>query len=110
MAAIVLVVAISSLSPASTTSILALWTSGMSLYLPLPVYLLSLGLYLLTVVACWRSGDAFWTASGLLLLLLAGYMPEATYQHLLLLLGVGFLSGAFVTQDLAAPERAIDPQ
>jgi hypothetical protein len=32
--------------------------------------------------------------SGRLLRLLAGYMAEATYHHLLLLLGVAFLSGA----------------
>jgi hypothetical protein len=94
VAAVLAAIAISSLSPASTTSILALWTTGLSLFLPLPVYLLALGLYLVTLIACWRSGDAFWTASGLLLLLLAGYMPEATYHHLLLLLGVVFLSGA----------------
>ncbi len=91
---LVLVVALSSLSPASTMSILALWTTGLSLFLPFPVYLLSLGLFLVTLVACWRSGDAFWTTAGLLLLLLAGYMPEATYHHLLLLLGIAFLSGA----------------
>ena len=66
----------------------------MSFFFPLPVYLLSLGLYLFTVVACLRSDDAPWTGAGLLLLLLAGYMPEATYHHLLILLGVAFLSGA----------------
>jgi hypothetical protein len=82
------------LSPVSTMAILALWTTGLSLFLPFPVYLLALALYLLTLVACWRSGSAFWTAAGLLLILLAGYMPEATYQHLLVLLGVGFVSGA----------------
>ncbi|MFQ6019355.1 MAG: hypothetical protein ACE5KW_01205 [Dehalococcoidia bacterium] len=92
--ALLLVLALAALSPVSTISILALWTTGLSLFLPIPVYLLSLGLYLLTLVACWRSGDARWTAAGLLLLLVAGYMPEATYQHLLLLLGVAFLSPA----------------
>lgn len=94
MAALLLALALAGLSPVSTMAILALWTTGLSLFLPFPIYLLSLGLYLLTLVACWRSGDAFWTAAGLLLLLLAGYMAEATYQHLLLLLGVAFLSGA----------------
>lgn len=94
VAVVLLVVALAGLSPVSTMSILALWTTGLSLFLPFPIYLLSLGLYLLTLVACWRSGDAFWTAAGLVLVLLAGYMPEATYHHLLLLLGVAFLSGA----------------
>lgn len=94
VAVLVLAIALSSFTPSSTMSILALWTTGLSLFLPFPLYLLSLALYLVTLVACWRSGDAFWTAAGLLLLLLAGYMPEATYYHLLLLLGVACLSGA----------------
>ena len=92
-AGVVLVIAAGSLAPAATTSILALWTTGLSLFLPLPLYLLSLGLFLLTVVACLRNGEDFWAGAGLLLVLLAGYMPEATYDHLLLLLGVAFLSG-----------------
>ena len=90
--ALLVALVIASLSPSSTTAILALWTTGLTLFLPIPFYILSLALFLLTMMACWRSGDAFWTAAGLLLILLAGYMPEATYHHLLLLLGVIFLS------------------
>ncbi len=93
-AAPVLAISLASFSPTSTMPILALWTTGLSLVLPLPVYLLALGLYLATIVACWRSGDGFWPASGLLLILLAGYMAESSYQHLLLLLGIAYLSGA----------------
>lgn len=95
VAVVLVALAVAAVSPASTIPILILWNNGLSLFLPLPVYLLSLGLFLVTLVACWRSGDAFWTVAGLGLLLLAGYMPEATYHHLLLLLGVAFLSGAF---------------
>ncbi|MCH8064597.1 MAG: hypothetical protein IIC90_02065 [Chloroflexi bacterium] len=91
----VAVVGLSTMTPSSTTSILALWTTGMSFFLPSPVYLLSLALYLVTVVACFRDKDAFWLGTGLLLLLVAGYMPEATYHHLLIILGVGFLAGTF---------------
>lgn len=94
VAAVLLILVLAGLTPASTMAILALWTTGLSLFLPFPVYLVALALYLLTVVACWRSRDAFWVAAGLLLVLIAGYMPEATYQHLLLLLGVSFLTGA----------------
>ncbi len=90
---VLLALIIAGLSPASTMSILALWTTGLSLVLPFPIYLVALALYLLTLVACWRSGNAFWTAAGLLLILLAGYMAESTYHHLLVLLGVAFLSG-----------------
>lgn len=89
----VFVVFAGSLAPASTSSILALWTTGLSLYLPISLYLIALGLYLYTIVVCWRSGDAFWVSAGLLLVLLAGYMPEASYHHLLLLLGLTFLAG-----------------
>jgi len=86
-------------------AILALWTTGLSLFLPFPLYLLALGLYLVTLLSCWRSGDAFWPGAGLLVLLLAGYMPEATYQHLLVFLGVAFLSGAVLAGPGApAPE------
>ena len=94
VAAVLLALTLAGLSPASTMAILALWTTGLSLFLPFPIYLLALALYLLTLVACWRSGDAFWTAAGLLLVLLAGYMAESTYHHLLLLVGVALLSGA----------------
>ena len=38
-------------------------------------------------------GEDFWTGAGLLLVLFAGYMPEATYDHVLLLLGLAFVSG-----------------
>ena len=94
VAVVLLALTLAGLSPASTMAILALWTTGLSLFLPFPVYLVALGLYLVTLVACWRSGDGFWIGAGLLLVLLAGYMPEATYQHLLILLGVAFLSRA----------------
>lgn len=94
VAAVLFGLTLAGLSPASTMAILALWTTGLSLFLPFPIYLLALALYLLTLVACWRSGDAFWTAAGLLLVLLAGYMAESTYHHLLLIVGVAFLSGA----------------
>jgi hypothetical protein len=73
---------------------LALWTAGLSLILPFPVYLMALAPYVLTLVACWRSGDGFWIAAGLLIVLLAGHMPEAAYHHSLLLLGVAFLGAA----------------
>ena len=104
VAAVLLALTLAGLSPASTMAILALWTTGLSLVLPFPIYLIALALYLLTLVACWRSGDAFWTAAGLLLVLLAGYMAESTYHHLLVLLGVAFLGG-IVQQSRATSVR-----
>lgn len=85
-------VALAHLTPASTISILALWTSGLSLYLPWPLYLLGLWLYLASIVACWRDRAAWPLATGLFLLLLAGYMPQDSYHHLLLLLGLALLA------------------
>ncbi len=105
---LVLAVGLSSLAPSSTTSILALWTTGLSFFLPLPVYLTALALFLLTVFASWRSRDSFWIGTGLLLLLLAGYMPEATYHHLLLLLGIAFLSGAARLREASPPDTVSD--
>jgi hypothetical protein len=89
----VAVVGLSTITPSSTTSILALWTTGMSFFLPSTLYLVALALYLVTVVACFRDRNAFGIGAGLLLLLVAGYMPEATYHHLLVILGVGLVAG-----------------
>ena len=102
VAAVLLVLTLAALSPVSTVAILALWTTGLGLFLPFPIYPVALGLYLLTIVACWRSRDGFWTASGLLLVLLAGYMAEATYQHILLVLALAFLAGSFTRMDQVA--------
>lgn len=98
-------VTFAALSPTSTPAILTLWTTGLTLFLPLPLYLVSLGLFLITLVACWRSGDSFGIVAGLILILVAGYMPEATYYHLLLLLGVASISGA-LTQAVTSSQRA----
>jgi len=87
-------------------AILALWTTGISLFLPFPIYLLALALFLLTIVACFRDRDAYWIATGLLLVLLAGYMAESTYQHLLFLLGIFFLSRIVKEEDAPSANRA----
>jgi len=101
-----LAVVLTALAPAATMSILALWTTGLTFYLPLPLYAVALAAFLLTIAACWRGG-AFWTATGLVLVLLAGYMPEATYYHVAFLLGVAFLAGhAGYLVDAAAPAEA----
>ena len=101
---ILLALIVAGLSPASTMAILALWTTGVSLFLPFPVYLLALALFLLTIVACFRDRQATWITAGLLLVLLAGYMAESTYQHLLFLIGIIFVSGLV----LEGPERSVE--
>ncbi|MCH8850792.1 MAG: hypothetical protein IIC89_08200, partial [Chloroflexi bacterium] len=99
VAVVLLTLTVAGLSPVSTMAILALWTTGVSLFLPFPVYLLALALFLLTIVACVRDRRAYWIAAGLLLVVLAGYMAESTYQHLLFLLGIFFLSGLVPEED-----------
>jgi len=106
VAVVLLALTVAGLSPVSTMAILALWTTGVSLFLPFPIYLLALALFLLTIVACFRDRDTYWIAVGLLLVLLAGYMAESTYQHLLFLLGILFLSGIAQQEDLRSPKRA----
>ena len=106
VAVVMLALTVAGLSPVSTMAILALWTTGVSLFLPFPVYLLALALFLLTIVACFRDRDAYWIAAGLLLVLLAGYMAESTYQHLLFLLGIFFLSGIVQEEDAPSANRA----
>ncbi|HLA19135.1 MAG TPA: hypothetical protein VJ253_07425 [Dehalococcoidia bacterium] len=70
----------------STAAILSLWTIGLTLYLPLPVYALALGLYGAALVACLsraRRDPAFVPdAIALGLLPVAGLTLDLTYQHL----------------------------
>ena len=106
VAVVLLTLTVAGLSPVSTMAILALWTTGISLFLPFPIYLLALALFLLTIVACFRDRDGSRIAAGLLLVLLAGYMAESTYQHLLFLLGIFFLSGIVQEEDTQPAERA----
>ena len=79
----------------STTAILSLWTLGLTLYLPLPLYALALGLYGAAWVACFRRArlepGAMKDAIALGLLPVAGLTLETSYQHLLALLALMLL-------------------
>jgi len=110
VAVTILALTAAGLSPVSTMAILALWTTGVSLFLPFPIYLLALALFLLTLVACFRDRNASWIAAGLLLVLLAGYMAESTYQHLLFLLGIVFLSGIVKEEDTPPASQPQEPR
>lgn len=80
------------LAPGSTSAILALWTTGLTLYLPFPLYLVSFWLFALTITGRLRRGDRASAGWALLLLLVAGYSLELTYQHLLAVLAVFVLA------------------
>jgi len=71
------------LTNGSTSAILSLWTEGLTLYLPFPVYLAAFWLYASTVVARFQRRDGFAVGCALLLLFVGGYALELTYQHLL---------------------------
>ncbi|HSP55503.1 MAG TPA: hypothetical protein VLS25_07940, partial [Dehalococcoidia bacterium] len=79
----------------STASILSLWSLGLTLYLPVPLYALALGLYGATLAHCLvqarRAVRPSWDAVALGLLPVAGLTLELTYQHLVALLVLSLL-------------------
>ncbi len=89
----------------STASILSLWTLGLTLYLPLPLYVVALALYGAAVVACLARARhepaALWDTAALGLLPVAGLTLEMTYQHLVAVVALLLL--------LAAPYEAPAP-
>ncbi|HET9496566.1 MAG TPA: hypothetical protein VFR15_20245 [Chloroflexia bacterium] len=82
------------------TGVFTIWSVGFTLYLPWPLYALSLTLFLHALGTCFakeqnRAGSRYAnpnTGLGLLLLLYAGFYLQLTYQHLLALLAVLLLS------------------
>jgi hypothetical protein len=60
------------------TGILTIWSTGLTLFLPWPVYTLALWLVGVTVLVNWRIRPSL--AYAILLLISAGYMPQLSYQ------------------------------
>jgi hypothetical protein len=60
------------------TGILTIWSTGLTLFLPWPVYALALWLVGVTVLANWHSHPAL--AYAILLLISAGYAPQLSSQ------------------------------
>jgi len=79
------------LNPA-LTAIIAIWSTGLTLYLPWPLYALSLWLASAVVIVSLRRGDAEGWA--LLLLAAGGYAPQLSTQALLGLAGLWLLNSA----------------
>ncbi len=72
------------------TGILAICSSGLTLYLPWPLYALALLLACVMVIGCLRRGEpAGWA---LLLLAAGGYAPQLSYQAFLGLVGLWLLA------------------
>lgn len=71
------------------TGILALWTAGLRLYLP--VWLYALALWALSAAALGWLGDGSRRSGGLVLLLAAGFSLESTYAQALCLVALSLL-------------------
>ena len=109
----------------STAAILSLWSLGLTLYLPVPIYGLALSLYGATLARCLvqarRGVEPLYDAVALGLLPVAGLTLELTYQHLVALLALSLLvanegerrEASARTQDSACPgestRRAANP-
>jgi len=88
-----LVVAAAFFGPGSTSSILSLWTTGLSLYLPLPLYILAFWMYAVAFAHAVATGRQQ-VAAALVLLFAAGLSLETTYQYLLATLALLILGDA----------------
>lgn len=88
-----LAVAAAFFGPGSTSSILSLWTTGLSLYLPLPLYILALWMYGVAFAHSVATGR-HQVAAALVLLFAAGLSLETTYQYLLAMLALLILGDA----------------
>ena len=80
------------------TGVFSIWSVGFTLWLPWPIYAVSIGLFLYAVLTCFarkvRStgyGDGN-VAVGMLLILYAGYNLQLTYQHLLVVVAFALLT------------------
>ncbi len=103
----------------STAAILSLWSLGLTLYLPMPLYALALGLYGAAVAGALRrhaSGDDHpWDAIALGLLPVAGLTLELTYQYLVALVALLVLvrplhlEGAARPRSMAPPGAPLSP-
>ncbi|HEV7236007.1 MAG TPA: hypothetical protein VGN15_07505, partial [Ktedonobacteraceae bacterium] len=80
------------------TGVFSIWSVGFTLWLPWPIYAVSIGLFLYAVLTCFahRAGSTGYgdanVAMGMLLILYAGYNLQLTYQHLLVVLAFALLT------------------
>jgi hypothetical protein len=80
----------------STAAILSLWSLGLTLYLPIPMYALALGLYSVAlssrVAAALKNDRVLPDAIALGLLPVAGLTLDLSYQHLVAVLALALLA------------------
>jgi hypothetical protein len=85
----------------SMTGILAVWSTGLTLYLPPLLYAASLWLGTTTILVASRQGNRGGTA--LLLLVAAGYAPQLSTQIFLALIGLSVLADHWHGEGNPAP-------
>ncbi|MEO5952131.1 MAG: hypothetical protein ABIQ44_06615, partial [Chloroflexia bacterium] len=81
------------------SGVFSIWSVGFTLYLPFPIYAISLALYLYTVLTCFSKTKGTWSqyggpnvGMGMLLLFFAGFYLQLTYQHVLAVMAVKLLT------------------
>jgi hypothetical protein len=89
------------------TGILTIWSTGMTLFLPWPFYVLALWLAVVTVLAAWRQNRS--VAYALLLLMSAGYAPQLSSQLFCALIGLWLLAQTTATQPDSEGPVEIEP-
>lgn len=72
------------------TGILTIWSTGLTLFLPWPVYALALWLVGVTVLSTWRTAPLI--AYAILLLIAAGYTPQLSSQLFCAIIGLWLLA------------------
>jgi hypothetical protein len=92
------------------TGVFAIWSMGLSFYLPWPLYAISIALYAYSILTCFSPDKTKSDlanrdrAAGLLLLIFASYELQFPYQYILALLSLMLLSG------IVAPSSAFSPE
>ena len=90
----------------SMTGILAIWSSGLTLYFPWPLYSLSLWLFGFVLLAAPKQGSTAGVA--LLLLAAGGHAPQLSSQAFFGLVGLSLLSSRLPLSDPASyPAQAV---
>lgn len=94
------------------SGVFSIWSVGFTLFLPFPLYAVSLMLYLYTVLTCFDKKKRIWTryggpniGMGMLLLFFAGFYLQLTYQHVLAILAMMLLTRVARPLDLARTVR-----
>ena len=93
------------------TGVFAIWSMGLSFYLPWPLYAISIALYAYSILTCFstdRTKSALANsdrAAGFLLLIFASYELQFPYQYILALLSLMLLSGMVAPSSAGVTQR-----